>query len=74
MIVDTAPEALVPFDSYHSAINIYFSTIAPILPFNNFHESNQFHRGRYNYNLCSFGWESPFSSIDLNTAVNTLTL
>jgi len=71
LVVEPASE---PYHSYHPALSIYFSIIVPVLSFDNFCESYQFHRGRYNEindYLSSFNWVSTFSCLDLNTAVNT---
>jgi len=74
LVVEPASEPLVPLDSYHPVFSIYFSIVAPVLSFVNSRESYQFHRGRYNEindYLSFYNWESTFSCLHLNTAVNT---
>jgi hypothetical protein len=72
--VEPTLEQLVPIDSFHPAISLNFSIVAPTLSFDNSHESYQFHRGLYseiNDYLSSFNRGSTFSNLNLNTAVNT---
>jgi len=74
LVFEPALEPLVPLNSYHPALSIYFSIVAPVLSVDYSRESYQFHRGRYNEMndyLSFFNWKSIFYCLDLNTAVNT---